>query len=62
MNDTKQECCKDWEIQIHKINAPIILQCLRTGRTTYDGLPFQYCPWCGNKREDSRLTTDVNKW
>lgn len=39
--------CADWEPGTAKINDYIKLQFARTGRDTYDGIPFKYCPWCG---------------
>ena len=41
--------CKEWEDNIDKINAPMILQSARSGgRYQYEGITFKYCPWCGN--------------
>ena len=41
--------CKDWEENIDKVNAPIILQAVRMGgQGGYKGVIFKYCPWCGN--------------
>jgi len=45
------DCCSDWRVQIDKVNAPLILQTIRSGYTyKYDGIPFRYCPWCGKDR------------
>ena len=44
-------CCKDWEENLPKINAPIELQFIRTG-VQYTGKPFVYCPWCGIARTE----------
>lgn len=41
------ECsCELWKINIERINAPIILQQIRSG-TSFQCDQFQYCPWCG---------------
>jgi hypothetical protein len=40
--------CKDWLENIAKVNAPILLQAARTGRSGYDGVRFRFCPWCGD--------------
>lgn len=44
--------CSDWEPEIAKVNAPILLQSARAGRNMYCGKPFVYCPWCGSSLED----------
>ena len=48
--DTDKErldCCEYYQEGMDKINAPIILATIRAGHRTYDGKPFNYCPWCG---------------
>ena len=54
-----RECiwCPDWAPQIEKVNAPIILQQLRTGRSDYDGKPFKFCPWCGHELHEVAAKT-----
>ena len=42
---TKCECA-DWEENMPKINAPFLMR--QTAIGEYDGMPFTYCPWCGN--------------
>ena len=41
--------CKDWEENISKVNAPMVLQAIRGGSKGYDGKVFVYCPWCGSE-------------
>lgn len=42
--------CPDWEPGIRKIDGPIALQAVRTGGAyQYDGKPFRFCPWCGQR-------------
>ena len=42
--------CPDWDVQIQKVNGPIVNQAVRSGFTwRYDGKPFVFCPWCGNR-------------
>lgn len=48
MSEMKWKCCNDWETELPKVNAPIILQSARSGGLyQYDGKAFRYCPWCG---------------
>ena len=44
--------CKDWEENIDKVNAPIVLQKIRGGFTSWDGKAFVYCPWCSSKLQE----------
>lgn len=39
---------------VQKLNAPNMLLYARNPTTYkgYDGLPFKFCPWCGQKLED----------
>lgn len=39
--------CKEWQENISKVDAPVILQAIRSGTIGYTGLCFKYCPWCG---------------
>jgi hypothetical protein len=40
--------CADWDENIAKLNAPILLQTARSGGSyQYSGKKFVYCPWCG---------------
>ena len=41
--------CKEWKENIGKVNGPTILQALRQGTKGYEGVPFKFCPWCGEK-------------
>jgi len=46
--------CKEWELGIAKLNAPIDLQFARSGgKIQYDGKPFKFCPWCGGKSREA---------
>lgn len=46
----KRPCCPDFLTQIEKVNAPIMLQSVRSGFVwKYEGKPFVHCPWCGKK-------------
>ena len=47
-NDHNLNPCIDWVENLPKINAQIELQFIRSG-VQYDGLPFRYCPWCGQR-------------
>jgi hypothetical protein len=38
--------CPDWSENFEKLNAPIVIQQIRTG-VRYTGEPIRYCPWCG---------------
>lgn len=39
--------CQDWKGNIGKVNAPIILQSVRSGGAyQFDGKAFVFCPWC----------------
>lgn len=50
------ECsCELWKINIERINAPIILQQIRSG-TSFQCDQFQYCPWCGKGLTGSKAT------
>jgi len=49
----KKYCCNEWDKNIEKVNGPIVLQSILAGRDIYDGMPFKFCPWCGNDIEDS---------
>lgn len=49
-----EEKCKDWKEGIEKINAPIILQTVRSGEWKYDGKAFVFCPWCGEKLKEAK--------
>lgn len=43
--------CFDWQENIEKVNAPLMLQAARSGfdpSVRYDGKQFTHCPWCGN--------------
>jgi ribosomal protein S27AE len=48
--------CKDWDENLPKINAPLVLQQVRTG-VRYEGKPFQFCPWCGSALAESKQDT-----
>ncbi len=49
--------CDDWAITMPKLNGPIVLASIRAGNPClYDGKPFVFCPWCGN-----RLPETVNE-
>ena len=53
--------CKDWKLNIDKINAPITLLTLRFGgQYQFDGVPFHYCPWCGKELQDERESEKQN--
>lgn len=46
----KCECCLTWTSNIEKVNAPIFNMAARSGFLwQYEGKPFEFCPWCGNK-------------
>lgn len=38
--------CQEWDVNIKKINSFIELSYVRS-KKDYDGVPFRYCPWCG---------------
>lgn len=45
--------CSDWKENIDKVNAPMVLQSLRSGgEYQYEGKQFTHCPWCGKKLEE----------
>ena len=48
----KKYCCDEWDQNIEKVDGPIMLQSIRAGRDLYDGIPFKFCPWCGNDIEE----------
>ena len=56
------ECkCKDWLPNIQKINAPIVLQTLRSGGNyVFDGEPWSFCPWCGEELVDEQKPDETN--
>ncbi len=42
--------CADWHETMPKLNGPIILASVRAGNPRlYDGTPFRFCPWCGER-------------
>lgn len=49
-------CCPDWEPGIKKLDAPIVLQSIRASRDLYTGKPFNFCPWCGQARQQNQET------
>jgi hypothetical protein len=52
-------CCPDWEPQTKILDAPIILQSVRSGGAyQYPGIPFRYCPWCGKQRSPNAKATN----
>ena len=48
--------CKDWEETMPKINGPIIMASIRAGHNTYDGKPMVFCPWCGTRLPETKVT------
>jgi hypothetical protein len=43
------ECtCSDWQPNIAKVNAPLMMMHARNPHqgNMYRGVPFRYCPWC----------------
>lgn len=54
--------CPDWGEQIQKINGPIVLASIRAGKDLYDGKPFVFCPWCGDRLPRLEVTvSEVQK-
>lgn len=49
--------CADWHETMPKINGPIILASVRAGHNTYDGTPFRFCPWCGQRLPETKVTS-----
>lgn len=61
MKIVKGCACKDYQRDMSKIIAPMLLQALRTAHVDqngkikedqklgYQGKPFKYCPWCSKK-------------
>ncbi|MDB4893125.1 MAG: hypothetical protein JWL61_4980 [Gemmatimonadetes bacterium] len=48
--DQVRECdCAEWAPGIAKINGPIVLQQIRSGRLVVSDhfVPWAFCPWCG---------------
>lgn len=41
--------CAEWAPNIEKVNAPLMLAYARnpSAANMYRGVPFRYCPWCG---------------
>ena len=54
------DCCEFYQEGMDKLNAPIILATLRAGKQTYDGKPFNYCPWCGAAKTQQALTQNTD--
>lgn len=48
--------CPDWQSTVPKLNAPLILASIRAGHNVYDGKPFVFCPWCGTKIPEPKIT------
>lgn len=50
--------CKDWQENIDKVNAPLMLAAARSGwRVQYDGVCFRFCPWCSNLLKNSNASS-----
>lgn len=43
--------CDDWEVQVRRINDPIVLQQIRSGVSVASDyyVKWGWCPWCGDK-------------
>ena len=39
--------CIFWKDNIRELNAQIVMGAIHSN--PYAGIPFRYCPWCGNK-------------
>ena len=49
-----EECdCEDWKQFIPMINDYIVWGILHH-KQDYQGRQFQYCPWCGKKRQPAK--------
>ncbi len=45
--------CEDWKPGTKAIDAPIVLQSIRSGGAyRYEGKPWKYCPWCNSALKD----------
>ena len=51
MAEKLKDCtCKDWSKHIPEIDGFITMAVVH-GSSGYRGKQFQFCPWCGKKRE-----------
>jgi len=46
--------CEDWQENIDKLNAPMVLQQLRGGYCERGFKQITHCPWCGKRLEGKR--------
>lgn len=49
--------CKDWEDNIKKVDAPLLMANARNpGSCNYEGKSFIYCPWCGTALVEDKFS------
>lgn len=55
--------CTEWGPNIAKVNAPLMLAVARNPNTAamYLGVPFRYCPWCGQPLKDLNEPAESEK-
>jgi len=46
------ECCDYYRIGVDEINRYLFFEQGRNPANKFKGKPFNYCPWCGQNRED----------